>query len=158
MFCAELELKKLKWSDCSGIRKLTSIPFYTYMARKKKRTWKSQPSNSNHAFCQCWLSAIRTWISRAIEVHLIQTQFCWIPNSKTYQPTKVQYKMSSYKRDMIFLRWHMNSANKQVLWRNKSKLHLKASKPTSKSLFWQLGSSKSKVKVWRFYARLFLLF
>jgi hypothetical protein len=34
MFCAKLELYKLKQSDSSGIRKLTSIPFYKYMARK----------------------------------------------------------------------------------------------------------------------------
>jgi hypothetical protein len=51
-----------KRSDSSGIRKLTFIPSYTYMARKikKERAWKSQPSKSNPVFYQCWPSAILT--------------------------------------------------------------------------------------------------
>jgi hypothetical protein len=36
MFYAELELYRSKRSDSSGIKNLTSIPFYIYMARKKK--------------------------------------------------------------------------------------------------------------------------
>ena len=72
--------------------------------------------------------------------------------------TKFQKKRSSCEIDMIFLRWYMNFANKYILWRNKSKVLLKASKLSSKSLFQQFSSSKLKVKVWRFYARLFLFF
>ena len=64
----------------------------------------------------------------------------------------------SHMREMIFLRWHMNSVSRQVLWRNKSKVLLKASKPISESLFQQFSSSKLKVKAWRFYAMLFLFF
>ena len=36
MFCAEHELQRSKSSYSSGIRKLTSIPFYTYMEKKNK--------------------------------------------------------------------------------------------------------------------------
>jgi hypothetical protein len=76
----------------------------------------------------------------------MQTQFFWIPNSKTYARTKYHQKKISYKGDMIFLRWQMNYVSKQVLWRNKSKLHPKASKPTSKFLFQQSSSFKSKLE------------
>jgi hypothetical protein len=34
MFCAERELSRSKLSDFSGIKKLTSIPFWTSKARK----------------------------------------------------------------------------------------------------------------------------
>ena len=44
-------------------------------------------------------------------------------------------KNMSYKGDMIFQRWQLNSVNKQVLWRNESKLRSEASKPISKFLF-----------------------
>jgi len=124
---------------------------------KREREQKSQTSKTNLAFCQYWPSAIPTWISWAREVHLMQTQFWWIPDSKTYPPTKVHQKRS-HMREMSFLRWHINSTSKQVLWRNNSKILPKASKPISKSLFRQFSSSKSKVKAWRFYARLFLHF
>jgi hypothetical protein len=130
------------------------------MARKikRERALKSQPLKTNLAFFQYWSSTFPTWISWAREVHLMQTQFCWIPESKTYQHTQFQQKKSSYERDMRFLRWQMKPASRQVLWRNMSILLPKVSKPTSKSLFRQFSSSKSKVKAWRFYARLFLLF
>ena len=57
----------------------------------------------------------------------------------------------SAKNDVIwgrydFQRWKLNSASKQVSWRNESKLHSKASKPTSKFLFQQFSSSKSKIE------------
>jgi hypothetical protein len=55
-------------------------------------------------------------------------------------------KKISYEGDMIFLRWQVNFANKQVLWRNESKLYLEASKLTSKFLFQQFSSSKSKLE------------
>ena len=42
--------------------------------------------------CQCWPPAIPTLISRATEVQLMQTQFCWIPDSKVYKCSKVQLK------------------------------------------------------------------
>jgi len=75
IFCAELKLWRSKESDSSGIRKLTSIPFYKYMTRKLKRerAWRSQPSKTNLEFYQCWPLAILTWISWAREVHLMQT-------------------------------------------------------------------------------------
>jgi hypothetical protein len=55
------------------------------------------------------------------------------------------------KNDVIwgrydFQRWQLNSASKQVSWRNESKLHYEASKPTSKFLFEQFSSSKWKIQ------------
>ena len=47
---------------------------------------------------------------------------------------------------MIFQRWQLNSASKQVSWRNESKLHSEASKPTSKFLYQQFSSSKSELE------------
>jgi hypothetical protein len=54
--------------------------------------------------------------------------------------------MMSYEGDMIFQRWQLNSTNKQVSWRNESKLRYKASKLTSKFLFQQFSSSKLKLE------------
>jgi hypothetical protein len=70
----------------------------------------------------------------------------WLKDLSTYQVTKFQPKKISYERDMIFLRWQMNSASKQVLWRNEFKLRSEASKPTSKLLFQQFSSYKSKLE------------
>jgi len=103
-------------------------------------------SKSNLAICQCWPSVIPTWISGATEVELIQTQCFWIPNSKVYKRSKFQPKKMSYEGDMIFQRWQLNSASKQVSWRNESKLRSEASKPISKFLFQQFRSSKSKLE------------
>jgi hypothetical protein len=44
-----------------------------------------------------------------------KNQCFWIPDSKTYQPIKFEQKMSSYERDISFLRQPINSANIQVL-------------------------------------------
>jgi hypothetical protein len=52
----------------------------------------------------------------------------------------------SYESDMIFQRWQLNSASKQVSWRKESKLHSEASKPTSKFLYQQFSSSKSDLE------------
>ena len=89
---------------------------------------------------------IPTWISGATEVQLMQTQFAWIPDLKTYQLSKFQPKMMWYERDMIFQIWQLNSANKKISWRNESKLRFEASKPISKFLFQQFSSSKSKLE------------
>jgi len=90
---------------------------------------------------------ILTWISRATEVHLMQTKFCWIPDSKLYKCSKFQQKKKmSYEGDMIFQRWQLNSASKQVSWRNKFKLYSEASKPISKFLFQKFSSFKSKIE------------
>jgi hypothetical protein len=67
----------------------------------------------------------------------------WLKDLSTYQ---ISAKKISYEGDMIFLRWQMNSVNKQVLWRNEFKLCSEASKPTSKLLFQQFSSSKSKLE------------
>ena len=115
------------------------------MARKK-RAWKLQPSKSNLALCQCWPSAIPTWISWAKKVQLMQTQFFWIHVSKFYKRSKFQPKSMSYEGDMIFQRWQLNSASKQVSWRNEFKLRSEASKPISKFVFQQFISSKSKLE------------
>jgi len=80
------------------------------------------------------------------KVQLMQTQLCWIPDAKVYKRSKLQQKKMSYEGDMIFQRWQLNSASKQVSWRNESKLHSEASKPISKFLFQQFSSSKSKLK------------
>jgi len=96
------------------------------------------------AICQCWLSVIPTWISGATEVQLMQTQFFWIPDSKAYQCSTFQPKTMSYEGDMSFQSWQLNSANKQVSWRNEPKLRFEASKPISKLLFQKFSSSKSK--------------
>jgi len=53
-------------------------------------------------------------------------------------------KTMSYEGDMSFQIWQLNSASKQVSWKNESKLRSEASKPTSKFLFQQFSSSKSK--------------
>jgi hypothetical protein len=67
----------------------------------------------------------------------------WLKDLSTYQ---MAAKKMSYEGDMIFIRWQMNSTSKHVLWRNESKLHPKASKPTSKFLFQQFSSSKSNLE------------
>jgi tRNA U38,U39,U40 pseudouridine synthase TruA len=76
----------------------------------------------------------------------MQTQFCWIPDLKSYQCSKFQQKTMSYEGDINFQRWQLNSARKQVSWRNMSKLRFEASKPASKFLFQQFSSSKSKLE------------
>jgi hypothetical protein len=76
----------------------------------------------------------------------MQTQLFWIPDSNTYQLSKFQKQMISYEWDMSFQIWQLNSASKQVSWRNESKLHSEASKPTSKFLFQKFSSSKSKLE------------
>jgi len=76
----------------------------------------------------------------------MQTQLFWIPDSKAYQRSKFQQKTTSYEGDMIFQRWQLNSASKQVSWRNESKLCSEASKPISKFLFQQFSSSKSNLE------------
>jgi len=65
-------------------------------------------------------------------------------------------------RDIIFLRQPINSATRQVLWRNKFNLlpkhpnrHDNYFFVWKRSLFGQIDFTKSKVKTWRFYARLF---
>jgi len=65
---------------------------------------------------------------------------------------------------MIFLRQPINSVIRQVLWRNKFNLlpkhpnwHGNYFFVLKRSLFRQFNFSKSKVKVWRLYARLFFL-
>jgi hypothetical protein len=60
-------------------------------------------------------------------------------------------------REMIFQRWQLNSASKQVSWRNEFKLHSEASKPTSKFLFQQFNSSKSNVEdfIQGYFSRIF---
>jgi hypothetical protein len=125
---------------------------------KREKAWKSQPSKTNLAFFQYCL-----WPFRLEYLKLEKSIRCKLNvfGFLTWRPINLpnfSRKKSSYERDMIFLRWHINLASKHVLWRNKSKVLLKASKPTSKSLFRQFSSSKSKVKAWRFYTRLFLLF
>jgi len=105
-----------------------------------------QPSKSNLAICQCWPSSIPTWISGATEVQLMQTQFLWIPDSKAYQRYKFQRQTMSHEGDMIFQRWQLNSASKQVSWRNEFKLCFEASKSISKFLFQKFSSSKLKLE------------
>jgi hypothetical protein len=70
----------------------------------------------------------------------------WIHDSNFYKRSKFQPKPISYEGDMIFQRWHLNSASKQVSWRNESKLRSEASKPISKFLFQQFSSSKSNLE------------
>jgi hypothetical protein len=48
--------------------------------------------------------AIKNLISGATEVQLMQTQFSWIPDLKTYQRSKLHPKKISYEGDMIFQR------------------------------------------------------
>jgi len=74
------------------------------------------------------------------------TQMFLILESKAYKISKFQQKMMSYEGDIIFQSWQLNSASKQVSWRNESKLHSEASKPISKFLFQQFSSSESKLK------------
>ena len=53
---------------------------------------------------------------------MIQTQFFWIHDSKTYHPSKFQKIKGWYERDIIFLRQPINSISRQVLWKNRSNL------------------------------------
>jgi hypothetical protein len=70
----------------------------------------------------------------------------WIHDSNFYKLSKFQPKPMSYEGDMSFQRWHLNSASKQVSWRNESKFRSEASKPISKFLFQQFSSFKSKLE------------
>jgi len=79
----------------------------------------------------------------------------WLEDLSVYQ-ILVENELLQERYD--FSKMTYEFCGRQVLWRNKSKLHPKASKPTSKSLFKQFRSSKSKFKAWRFYAKLFLFF
>jgi hypothetical protein len=88
-------------------------------------------------------SNLNIWIYRS---PIYETQFFWSHDSKVYKLSKFHPKMMSYERDMSFQRWHLNSASKQVSWRNKSKLRSEASKPISKFLFQQFSSFKSKLE------------
>ena len=74
----------------------------------------------------------------------MKPQLFWIPYLKAYKRSKFQQKTMSYEGDMIFQRWQLNSASKQVSWKNESKLRSEAFKPISKFLFQQFSSSKSK--------------
>jgi len=76
----------------------------------------------------------------------MQTQFFWIPDSKVYKLSTFQQKKMLYEGDIIFQRWQLNSASKQVSWRNESKLRSEASKPISKFLFQQFSFSKLKLE------------
>jgi hypothetical protein len=58
--------------------------------------------------------AIQNSISGAAEVQLMQSQFFWIPDLKTYQRSKFHPTKMSYEGDMNFQRWQLNSASKQV--------------------------------------------
>ena len=65
-------------------------------------------------------------------------------------------------RDIIFLRQPINSATRQVLWRNKFNLlpkhpnrHENYFFVWKRSLFGRIDFTKSKVKTWRFYTRPF---
>ena len=124
------------------------MPFWKCNARKikRERSWKSHPSKSNLAVCQCWPLPIKNSISGASEVQLMQTQLFWIPYSKLYKRSKFQPKTMSYEGDMSFQRWQLNSASKQVSWRNKSKLRFEASKSSFKFLYQQFSSSKSELE------------
>jgi hypothetical protein len=135
----------MKWFQWKN---LTSIPFWKCNARKikRERSWKSHPAKSNLAFCQCWPLAIQNLIYGAKKVQLMQTQLSWIPNSNTYPHSKFLPKKMSYEGYKSFQRWQLNSASKQVSWRNESKLHSKAFKPTSKFLYQKFSSSKSELE------------
>jgi hypothetical protein len=63
-----------------------------------------------------------------------------------YQLSNFQQTNISYEGDMSFQRGQLNSASKQVSWRNESKLHSEASKPISKFLYQQFSSSKSELE------------
>jgi hypothetical protein len=88
-------------------------------------------------------SNLNIWSSRS-PIHA--NSIFWIHDSKVYKRSKCQPKKMSYEGDMIFQRWHLNSASKQVSWRNKSKLRSEAYKPISKFLFQKFSSSKSNLE------------
>ena len=85
-------------------------------------------------------------ISKLEIIDRFDLQFCWSHDSKVYKHSKFQPKTMSYEGDMSFQRWQLNSASKQISWRNMSKLRFKASKPASKFLFQQFSYSKSKLE------------
>jgi len=94
----------LKWSDSSGIRKLTSIPFWKYKSRKikRQRAWKSHPSKSNLAFCQCWPLVIQNSIFGATEVQLMQTQFYWFLTQRPTNAPNFSQKRCHMRKIWVF--------------------------------------------------------
>ena len=96
------------------------------------------------AICQCWPSAIPTCISRATKSNWCKINVFGFRTQISINAPNFSKQTMSYEGDMIFQRWQLNSASKQVSWRNEFKLHSEASKPISKFLFQQFSSSKSK--------------
>jgi hypothetical protein len=145
--CFVQSVSSRDWNEVIPVVLKISHPYFFGNLRQENKIRKSMEIAAfkvKFAICQCWPSAIPTWISGATEVQLMQTQFFWIPDSKAYQRSTFQPKTMSYERDMGFQIWQLNSANKQVSWRNEPKLHFEACKPISKLLFQKFSSSKSK--------------
>jgi hypothetical protein len=59
----------------------------------------------------------------------MKTQFFWIPDSNTYQPTKLKQKKSSYERD-DFVKTTYKSCQQTGFVKKQVQLTSKASKPT----------------------------
>jgi hypothetical protein len=160
MFCTEHEIYRLKWSDSSGIRNLTSIPFWTSKARKIKKkeyhanlSFESQISQS----ATVDLSSFRLEYLELQKSIWYKLNFVGFLTQRSINVPNFSLKWC-LMREMIFVKMTHEFCHQTGFVKNKSKVLLKASKPSSKSLFQQFSSSKSKVKAWRFYARLFLLF
>jgi len=128
---------------------------------KKKRAWKSQPSKTSPTFCQFYLQPF--WF----EYLELEKFVWWKVNCFGFLTQKLInlpnfIRKGAHMRDIIFLRQPINSATRQVLWRNKFNLlpkhpnrHDNYFFVWKRSLFGQIDFTKSKVKTWRFYARLF---
>jgi hypothetical protein len=88
-------------------------------------------------------SDLNSWSYRSpIDANSIKLD-SWLKDLSMLQ---ILAKKISYEGDMSFKRWQLNSTSKQVSWRNEFKLRFEASKPTSKFLFQQFSSSKSKLE------------
>jgi hypothetical protein len=100
-------------------------------------------------------SDLNIWSYRSpIDANSILLDF-WLKGLST---SKLYPNTMSYEGDMIFQRWQLNSASKQVSWKNESKLRSEASKPISKFLLnrqptMPLPIQKSAIKLRRCWFR-----
>jgi hypothetical protein len=130
MFRVELKLSKSKWSDSSGIRKLTSIPFYIYIYSKKNKKKKeygnlslqSQISHSaNVDFQPFWLKYLE--LQKSIWCNLILLD-SWLKDLLAYQ--------IALEKELIWERYDFSKMTYEFcqqtgFMKNKFKLRPKAS-------------------------------
>jgi hypothetical protein len=136
-----------------GIRKLASIHFYTFISRKIKRE-----KHGNHSLQrQISYSARFEYLElqKSIWCKLNFFFYSWLEDLSAYQILE--------EKDLICERYEFSKITLE--FSQKTSFVKKQVQSTSQSiqtdiqsLFRQFSSSKLKVKAWKFYAMLFLLF